>query len=885
MRSGAASPPDEPGRKASVDETAGRTVVGSRHPGARSAAELRGDTDRLEAARRLLPRRAGTGALGRLADLASRLLDAPASQVSLLTDVQLIAAGSGLAPGTVRSEGPLEESLCTVTAAGTGPLVVPDARTDQRVRDLPPVSSRQVGAYLGMPLTGHGGLVIGALCVFGPEPRAWSEDDITTLRQLADSAVTELELSALVDDFAADRVRWGLAIDAAGIGTFDWDLVTGRLTWDDRLIAMFGYDTASFDHTIGAFSARLHPEDLVRVSEALQRSIDTCGEYDAEYRIVLPDGETRWVHARGRTLAGPDGSAVRCLGAANDTTGERAGAALVSRTLETMPAGFYSLDRQWRFTHVNAEAERLLGSTREELLGRVVWEAFPASVNSLFEESFRTAVRTDVPISFDAYYPAPLEGWFEVRAWPSPDGLSVYFLEVTERRRMQEQAERSTRRLAVLAQVSAELAGTLHARAAIASLPRLVVPALADFCIVTLVDPDGRPRDVGSCHADVAYGPVLERYAAVRMDGLPAGSPVARALRDGEPVHEVGETVDALLPPGEGRDLFRVLRPERAVVLPMRGRGRILGLLTLYCRAGSTIEDADLATAQDIADRAGLALDNARLYNAHLQLAEGLQRSLLTEPPQPDHGEIAVRYLPAAEAARVGGDWYDAFLQPGGATILVIGDVVGHDTEAAAAMGQLRGLLRGIATYSDAGPAEVLRGLDASMTTLQTKTLATAAVARFEQTPEELDRGITRMRWANAGHLPPLVINPDGSVAELASWTGDLLLGVDPEARRQESVVTLDRGATVLLYTDGLVERRDSDLDAGMVRLRDTVIELADRPLEELLDELLERLVHGRPEDDVALVAVRLHRQDRPRPAEAGPNDVPPNVPDDRATG
>jgi serine phosphatase RsbU (regulator of sigma subunit) len=222
-------------------------------------------------------------------------------------------------------------------------------------------------------------------------------------------------------------------------------------------------------------------------------------------------------------------------------------------------------------------------------------------------------------------------------------------------------------------------------------------------------------------------------------------------------------------------------------------------------------------------------------------------------------------------------------VQPGGSTMLVIGDVVGHDTEAAAAMGQLRGLLRGIATYSDAGPLEVLRGLDHSMATLQTRTLATAAVARFEQSPEDLRRGVTRMRWANAGHLPPLVVNPDGTVAELATWTGDLMLGIDAHARRQESVVTLDRGSTVLLYTDGLIERRDADLDAGMVRLRTTLIELADRPLEELLDEVLERLVHGRPEDDVALVAVRLHPQDRPRPAEAGPNKVPPTVPPEAA--
>jgi PAS domain S-box-containing protein len=864
-----------------VDDTTDRTVVGSLDLSDRSADVLRSDDRRTDDARRLVPRRPGWRGLDRLAELAARLLRVPASQVSLLTDVQVVAAGSGLPAGEVGSEGPLEDSLCTVTATGIDALVVSDARTDDRVRDLPPVRSREVGAYLGIPLRAHSGHVIGALCVFGPEPRAWSEDDVVTLRQLADSAVTELELSALVDRFEADRVRWGLAIDAAGIGTFDWDLTTGRLAWDDRLIDMFGYERGSFDESIAAFDARLHPDDLSRVTETLQRSIATCGEFDCEYRIVRPDGETRWVHARGRALAGPDGSAVRLLGAADDTTGERAGGAAVTRVLEAMPAGFYSVDREWRFTHVNAEAERLMGRSREQLLGRVLWDDWPAAIDSIFEDSYRTALRTGVPISFDAYYPAPLDGWFEVRAWPSPDGLSVYFTEITERRRMQEQAERSAARLAILAQVSAELAGTLDATFAAARLPQLVVPGLADFCIVTVVEPDGRPRDVGSWHADPAERAIVERYAAVRMESLPALSPVGRALAGGEPVRETGSAVLGLLPPGEARDVLGALAPERVAVLPMRGRGRILGVLTLYFGTGSTVEDEDLATAQDVADRAGLALDNARLYTAQQQLAEGLQRSLLTDPPQPDHGEIAVRYLPAAEAARVGGDWYDAFLQPGGSTMLVIGDVVGHDTEAAAAMGQLRGLLRGIATYSDAGPAEVLRGLDTSMTTLQTTTLATAAVARFEQTPDELERGITRMRWANAGHLPPLVVNPDGSVAELASWRGDLLLGVDHEARRRESVVALDRGTTVLLYTDGLVERRDADLDAGLVRLRDTLIELADRPLEELLDELLERLVQGRPEDDVALVAIRLHRQDLPRPAEAGPNSVPPNVPDD----
>ncbi|SOD95240.1 SpoIIE family protein phosphatase [Blastococcus haudaquaticus] len=862
---------DDPADRAAAEEL-----------GVGPAALLARDAARSDAVARLRPRDADGAGLDRLAELAARLLGTGSSQVSLLGDAQLVPAGVGLPPGVLGSTSPLAESLCTVTAALAGPLAIEDARLDVRVRDLPPVAGGEVVSYLGTPLVTHDGRIVGALCVFSPEARTWSAQDVATLTQLAGSVVTELELSALVREYEEDRLRWGLAIDAARIGTFDWDLTSRKLTWDDRLLAMFGFQAGEFEQTIEAFNDRLHTDDVDRVSEALTAAIESGGEFEAEYRIVLPSGENRWVHARGRALCDENGVADRFLGAAYDTTDEQASTARVSRVLDAMPAGFYSLDREWHFTHVNAEAERLLGTTREELLGRVIWEAFPAALNSIFEESYRAAVRTGEPVSFDAYYPAPLDGWYELRAWPSPDGLSVYFLEVTARRRDQDRAQRSAERLAVLAQVSAEMAGTLDTQAAVGHLPRLVVPRLADFCIVTLVEPDGRARDVGSWHAEAASRSLLQRYAEVRLDSMPIGSPVARALLTGEQVREQGAAVVELLPPGEARDLLQVLRPTVAVVLPIRGRGRTLGLLTLYYRA-DTIREHDLSTAQDVADRTGLALDNARLYSAQQQLAEGLQRSLLTEPPQPDHAEIAVRYLPAAEAARVGGDWYDAFLQPSGATMLVIGDVVGHDTAAAAAMGQLRGLLRGIATYSDASPAEVLRGLDASMTTLQMRTLATAAVARFEQTPDELERGVTRMRWANAGHLPPLVINPDGSVAELAAWKGDLLLGVDAETVRRESVVTLDRGATVLLFTDGLVERRNSDLDAGLTRLRDALVELAGRPLEELLDEVLERLVHGRPEDDVALVAVRLHRQDRPRPAEAGPNDVPDDVPDDPA--
>lgn len=223
-----------------------------------------------------------------------------------------------------------------------------------------------------------------------------------------------------------------------------------------------------------------------------------------------------------------------------------------------------------------------------------------------------------------------------------------------------------------------------------------------------------------------------------------------------------------------------------------------------------------------------------------------------------------MRYVPAAQEAQVGGDWYDVFLQPGGATALVIGDVVGHDTEAAACMGQLRGLLRGIGYDSADGPAGVLTRLDRAMDGLRLQTLASVLVARLEQTPEESDRGVTRMRWSNAGHLPPVVLYPDGSTEVLTRTPAELLTGVHVDAVRRDHEVTLPDGATVLLYTDGLVERRDQLFDTGVQRLQTELAALGGRPLGELADGLLARLLPERAEDDVALIAVRLHRREHP---------------------
>ncbi len=242
-----------------------------------------------------------------------------------------------------------------------------------------------------------------------------------------------------------------------------------------------------------------------------------------------------------------------------------------------------------------------------------------------------------------------------------------------------------------------------------------------------------------------------------------------------------------------------------------------------------------------------------------VQLAETLQRNLLTAPPTVPGLQLAVRYVPAVQHARVGGDWYDAVPGPDGATVLVLGDVAGHDVSAAATMAQVRGLLRGIACSSLSSPADLLSSLDRALRLVQVDTLVTVAVATVRVGPTD---GSALLRWSNAGHPPPVLLCADGTVSVLERPV-DLLLGVSCAARRAEHQLSLDPGDTVFLYSDGLVERRGTSLDEGTAALAREVAALADVPLEEACDALLAE-VAGRLEDDVAVLAVRIG------PGEAG---------------
>ncbi|WNB87179.1 PAS domain-containing protein [Cellulomonas sp. ATA003] len=387
-----------------------------------------------------------------------------------------------------------------------------------------------------------------------------------------------------------------LAIAAAGIGTFDWNLVTGRVVVDPALAELYGRDAGTpLEQSAEEFLAHVHPEDRPGVDRAVAQAVEAHDELEAEYRVLpagaAPDTPPRWITARGRVLHDRDGTAVRLLGAALDVTGRQEGEEHLGRVLEAMPTAFFSLDHDWRFTYVNTEAERVLGADRQTLLGGVVWDLFPAAVASDFEVHYRHAMTAGEPVAFDAYYPPPLDAWYEVRAWPGPDGLSVYFLDITARRRAQEETQQAVRRAALIAQVTAALTETLDGELAVGRLAELVVPVLSDWCIVTLVD-DGELagarrglRDIGWAHADAASRPVVRAYAENRLTALSDESFLVRALRTGEMVvtgHGATDAIDGMLSSDEARRLIHELAPETLVVLPLRGRAGTVGLISLF---------------------------------------------------------------------------------------------------------------------------------------------------------------------------------------------------------------------------------------------------------------------------------------------------------------
>lgn len=388
-----------------------------------------------------------------------------------------------------------------------------------------------------------------------------------------------------------------------------------------------------------------------------------------------------------------------------------------------------------------------------------------------------------------------------------------------------------------------------------------------------LVTPD---RDGGwRITVNDALGEITQiTYPSAPWDSMIPGCYAARTGRRLLlPSREAGLAYDAEVMAG----IYATTGRSAWALIPMA-----VGEIRLGSLAAAWVDDHDLGADElDLLDafaaqcaQALLRIRTSQEQEAALtelrQLAESLQQALLTPPPQPDGLQVAVRYRPAGHHAQVGGDWYDALVTPSGDTVLVIGDVVGHDSVAAASMGQLRGVLRTLAYDADRGgaadsPAAILTRLEHAAMGLAVDSMATLVLARIER---ESGVGGRRLQWTNAGHPLPLLLRADGSV-EFLDTKPDLLIGVAADSERHDHTVTMPPGSTLLLYTDGLVERRDENQELGLDTLREVLAPLAGLELEALCDAVLARLAPDPGEDDTALLAVRVG--DR-RPS--GPGDL-----------
>ena len=415
-------------------------------------------------------------------------------------------------------------------------------------------------------------------------------------------------------------------------------------------------------------------------------------------------------------------------------------------------------------------------------------------------------------------------------------------------------AERAQRRLALLAEATSMLAATLDVDESLERLTSLVVPMMADFCTVHLLTPDGRVQRVASRHRDASQSHLLRRLEELQPAGLSDDSNTARVLGGAPPVlvHVDEDVLAGSIDDQELIEVYRALSPRSALVVPLAARRQVLGVLSLFADgSGRTYDDDDLVTAADLARRAALTVDNARLYQREHEVAEQLQRSLLPSLPTVPGLDHWARYLPGSTAAQVGGDWYDLFRLPDGPLGIAIGDVMGHDMAAAASMGQLRSVLQSYA-WQGSDPDVVLDRLDQLVQGLDMAQLATCAYGRLDL-PTDGRPG--RLRLANAGHLPPALRRPDGTV-ELIAAEPSLLVGAALGTDRTTFEVAVERGSVLVLYTDGLVEHRGRGLEDGLQALQDA---LAGAPgdAQGISEHLLAELA-GDLEDDVALLVLRV---------------------------
>ncbi|WP_369029914.1 ATP-binding SpoIIE family protein phosphatase [Streptomyces adonidis] len=540
-------------------------------------------------------------------------------------------------------------------------------------------------------------------------------------------------------------------------------------------------------------------------------------------------------------------------------------------------------DTGQRYLRMNDASVATMGEPEATFLHRYFLDTVEDSELSRdFLRHLELVVETGRPVHYEFWTRSPLrrrEHAWTIEMWPLRNpadellGVGLTAFDSSDQ-------HRARQRLAMLNEAAAGIGTRLDVAGTARELAELVVPRLADFASVDLLDSvlQGDEPTVGPVDADVELRRVAHHSltagvpeAAIGLgaaDVYPPYSPPARALATGLPV--LARTGDPDLDRWFGLHAARSakLRDSEThdlalMAVPLMARGTTLGVAVfvrlLTPEKPDVFDDDDASLARELASRAAVCVDNARRYTRERTTALALQRSLL---PQTMAGQAAVefasRYLPALSQAGVGGDWFDVIPLSGTRVALVVGDVVGHGLHASVTMGRLRTAVWTLADV-DLPPDELLTHLDDLVGHLGTDESGEAGEIGATCLYAVYDPVSRRCTLAAAGHPPPVVLYPDGRVEVIEVSAGPMLGvgGLPFEATELE----LPEGAVLALYTDGLVEARDLDLDTGTAALC-TALGVPADSLEEVCDTVLDSLLPETPGDDVALLVARTRALD-----------------------
>ncbi|MFD9499910.1 SpoIIE family protein phosphatase [Streptomyces sp. NPDC060035] len=655
--------------------------------------------------------------------------------------------------------------------------------------------------------------------------------------------------------------------------------------WGPGAQRLFGYAAADILSQPAAALFPAAPQDGTSAAERLAERGRTLGYWRVRMPALHRDGTVFDCGFRVFPVTGEYGrSVIVGLASRGDELDRvKTNLAFLDALFETCPIGLVMLDEDLRYVHLNQALADMDGVPIQDHIGRPMTDIMITSDGGEYRRLLRAVADEGRPV-VSALVGLRTPGhpdrdqvrsvsFFPLsQAGDTRPGLGGLLVDVTDREQAIVEATAARQRLALLDRASARIGTTLDVNVTARELVDAAVPDFSDASVVEVVE-WADEREVFDPAAPlitrrIASGTSLPPPAAELVSGLarvtyPPGSTIHEMIRMGGPVC-VPVNDEFMTRTVIHRARVRLLLDSGLTSLllaPLVARGTVQGIAMFGRSAARPVfTEQDLSLAGELASRAALCLDNARLYSRVQDIALTLQRALLpsalTAGP---YVRIAHRYLPGSHISEVGGDWYDAIELPGGRVALVVGDVVGHGVPAAAAMGRLRITAKALARQN-LEPNAVLEELDVCAQEAGIE-LATCLYIRYDPATGEAC-------IANAGHPPPLVRQPDGTVNIIDEVLG-VPLGVGGFPFRTTEI-ELQEGATLALYTDGLVEA-GRDISEGIEALRSQLARVAGG-LEASVEGILASMLPSSPTDDTVIVLAQVSRSS-PDPAGASPSD------------